>query len=86
MRLLAFVTIIAAAVLLAAGLPGTSEARPQGQDEPPIENGLPPSGGPQPSNEITVRFKPGVTYQAISRLNSQAGATLVAATGRHSTA
>jgi len=78
MRLLAFVTIIAAAVLLTAGLPGASDASPGAERHPPfVTRGLPGEGA-QPSNEITVRFKPGATYTAMTALNARVGATTIA--------
>jgi subtilisin family serine protease len=77
MRAIAFVSIIAAALFLAAGLPGNSGAQTGAERQPPsISRGL-PGDGQQPTNEITVRYKPGATHRATAALNARVGATTV---------
>jgi hypothetical protein len=81
MRLVIFSTIVAAAVLVAAGLPISSSAQtePRGHF---IQRGLASINGAEPVQEITVRFKPGTTARALARLNAEAGATVISRGGR----
>ncbi len=69
MRLLASALIIALAVLVSAGLPGGAGAQPAPEPQGPVvQRGLPSAGEGTDANEITVRFKPGVSVE-----NSRAG-------------
>jgi len=78
MRLLASFTILALATLLAAGLPATSAARPDADPRgPAVERGLPAGGDGVTADEITVRFKPGITEASIARLNARAGVSAI---------
>jgi subtilisin family serine protease len=79
MRLFASVTFIAAVVLAASAAPGASSAQ-QGPGSPGtfVSHGLPDNGSAQTSNEITVRFKPGVTHKAMTQLNARTGAAPIA--------
>ena len=83
MRLLAALTILALATLLAAGLPGTSAARPDGADGGAfVERGLPPRGNRAATDEITVRFKAGITEASMARLDARAGVSAIESSER----
>ena len=77
MRFFALIALAVLAVAFAAGRPDTSAAGPKTGSEGRFVSNPLPGDGSQPANEITVRFRPGVTYTARTQLNARAGVTTI---------